>query len=117
QDVLRNTEIAVSETRSPGPENLLRMLHRNAHRVGNFTSILPKVDTAGRRDCPGDLKIERLVPESKLMAHVLVEIAARIIPEEAPVDVAVGVELTLRRFTEKRLPEDILRRHIRVRRS
>ena len=46
------------------------------------------------------------------MAHVLEDVAAGIIPEEAPVEIAIGVEWPLRRFAEKRLPHDILRRHI-----
>ena len=34
-----------------------------------------------------------LVPEGDLVAHVLVDVAAGVVPEEAPVDVAVGVEI------------------------
>ena len=41
----------------------------------------------------GILQPHHLVPEGQLVAHVFVHVAARIIPEEAPVDIAVGVEI------------------------
>src|SRR5205807_1579190 len=55
-----------------------------------------------------------LVPEGKLMAHVLVNIAARIIPEEPPVGVPVRIELVLRRLAQKRFPDDMLAGHIGI---
>ena len=74
-------------------EDLLGMLHGDVHGVGNFAAVLPEVDAAGHGDGPGNLEVHHLVPEGELVAHVLVDVAAGIIPEEAPVDVAVGIEL------------------------
>src|SRR4051794_5490006 len=50
------------------------------------------------------------------MAHVLVYVAARVVPEEAPVYISVRVEVVLFRFTLKLTPDDVLGRHIGVRR-
>src|SRR5262245_26207923 len=48
------------------------------------------------------------------MAHVLVDVAARVIPEKPPVDVPVRIELALRRLAQKRLPNDVLAGHVRI---
>ena len=51
------------------------------------------------------------------MAHVLVNVAARVIPEEAPVGIAVGVELALRGLAEERFPDDVLAGHVGINRA
>ena len=48
------------------------------------------------------------------MAHVLVHVAAGVIPEVAPVDVPVGVEIVRRRLSQERFPDDVFRRHVRI---
>jgi hypothetical protein len=48
------------------------------------------------------------------VAHILVDVAAGIIPEVAPVDVTIGVELPLGGLAEERIPKDVFRIHIRI---
>src|SRR5262245_4031912 len=48
------------------------------------------------------------------MAHVLEHVAAGVVPEEAPVAIAIGVEGQVARLTEEALPDDVLGRHVRV---
>src|SRR5439155_12292519 len=61
----------------------------------------------------GNPEIQNLVPERQLMAHVLVEITARIVPEKSPVDVAVRIELMVGGLSFKGFPDDVFRGHIR----
>src|ERR1035438_2555550 len=114
QDVFGDAELIVAEAGVPGVEQLLFMLHGDAHGVRDFAAVLPEVDAAGHGHGAGNLEIQNLVPEGKLMAHVLVDVAAGVVPEEAPVDVAVGVEIDRFGVAEEALPEDIFGRHIGV---
>src|ERR1017187_4515444 len=114
QDVFGDAELIVAEAGVPGVEQLLFMLHADVHGVGDFAPVLPEVDAAGHGHDAGNLEIQNLVPKRKLVAHVLVDVAAGGVPEEAPVDVAVGVEIDRLDVTEEALPEDVLRRHIGV---
>src|ERR1022692_1098374 len=88
------------------------MFQRDVHGVRHFAPVLPQIHAAHHVRRVRDLQSHRLVPEGQLMAHILVDVAARIIPEEAPVDVAVGVEIARRRLAQERLPDDVFRSHI-----
>src|ERR1019366_9319597 len=114
QDVFGDAKLIVAEAGVPGVEQLLLMLHADVHGVGDFAAVLPEVDAAGHGHGAGNLEIQNLVPEGKLVAHALVDVAAGVVPEEAPVDVAVGVEIDRFGVTEETLPEYILGRHIGV---
>src|ERR1039458_3120770 len=114
QDVFGDAELIVAEAGIPGVEQLLFMLHGDVHGVGYFAAVLPEVDAAGHGHGAGNLEIQNLVPERKLVAHVLVDVATGVVPEEAPVDVAVGVEIVRSRVTGEALPEDVFGRHIGV---
>ena len=95
----------IAESGRPGEENLFGVDHGHVHRVGYFASVFPAEKASGHGDGFGDREIERLVPEGKLVAHVFEDVAAGIVPEEAPVEIAVGVEGALKaspRTTSKR---------------
>ncbi len=117
EHVLGAAELIVAEARIPAKQNLLGMFHRDIHGVGHFTAVLPKKYSASHCHRRGNLKAQHLVPECELVAHILVDITARIIPVETPVGVPVRVELALWRFAEKRIPDNVLGRHIRVERA
>src|SRR5664280_992144 len=114
QRVFGDAQLVVAETGVPGVEQFLFMLHADVHGVGHFAAILPKVDAAHHGDGAGNLEIHHLVPEGKLVAHVLVHVAAGVVPEEAPVDVAVGVEIHRSGVAQEALPEDVFGRHIGI---
>ena len=61
-----------------------------------------------------DLQIERLVPKRELVAQILVNVAAGIILEKAPIDEAVRIEVAAWRVAQKRVPGDVLGRHVRI---
>ena len=72
----------------PKPESQVNsissgMLHRHAHRVGHFAAVLPQINAAGHAHRLRNLQTHHLVPERNLLAHVLMHVAAGIIPEEA----------------------------------
>ncbi len=117
QHVFGDAQLIVAEAGIPGEQDLLGMLHGDVHGVGHFAAVLPQVDAAGHGHGARNLQVQHLVPEGKLVAHVLVHVAAGVVPEEAPVDVAVGVEVggpRPRRGSD--LPDDVLRRHVGVHR-
>ena len=76
------------------------MFQRYVHGIGDFAAVLPQINAAYHVGRVGDLQAHHFVPEGKLVAQVFVNVAAGIIPEEAPVDVAVGVERPLRRLAQ-----------------
>ena len=113
QRLFSDTEPFVAEARIPGEEHLV-VLHGDVHGVGHFAAVLPQVEAAGHGDRLGNSQAHRLVPEGNLVAHVLVHVAARIVPEEAPVGKPVGVKRPLRRLAEERLPHDVFGRHVGI---
>src|SRR5579883_1541118 len=92
QRFLAHPELVVAEAGGPVEQHLLFMLQRHVHRVRHFAAVLPQVQAACHRRRFRNAQPQQLVPECELVAHVLVDIAPRIVPEEAPVDVAVRVE-------------------------
>ena len=88
----RDAQLIVAEAGIPSEQHLFGMFQRDVHGVGHFAAVLPQVDAAGHGDALRNLQAHHLVPEGQLVAHVLVDVAAGIVPEKAPVDVAVGVE-------------------------
>src|ERR1035437_6613870 len=114
QDVFGDLELIVAEAGVPGVEQFLFVLHADVHGVGDFAAVLPEVDAADHGDGAGNLEIQDLVPEGKLVAHVLVNVAAGVVPEETPVDVAIGVELDRFGVAKEALPEDVFRRHVGI---
>src|ERR1035437_2836783 len=114
EDVFGDAELIVAEAGVPGVEQLLFMLHADVHGIGHFAAVLPEVDAADHGDGAGNLEIQYLVPDGKLVAHVLVDVAAGVVPEEAPVDVAVGVEIDRFGVAEEALPDDVFGRHVGI---
>src|ERR1017187_10299374 len=114
QHVFGDAELIVAEAGVPGVEQFLFMLHGDVHRVGDFAAVLPEVDAAHHGDGAGNLEIQDLVPDGKLMAHVLVDVAAGVVPEQAPVDVAVGVEIHRSGVAKEAFPDDVFGRHVGV---
>src|ERR1017187_515980 len=114
QRVFGDAQLVIAEAGVPGVKQFFFMLHADVHGVGHFAAILPKVDAAHHGDGAGNLEIHHLVPEGKLVAHVLVHVAAGVVPEEAPVDVAVGVEIHRSGVAQEALPEDVFGRHIGI---
>src|SRR5450759_1650626 len=114
EDVFGDAELIVAEAGIPGVEQFLLMLHADVHGIGDFAAILPKVDAADHGDGAGNLEIQDLVPDGKLVAHVFVDVAAGVVPEEAPVDVAVGVEIDRFGIAEEALPDDVFGRHVGI---
>src|SRR5260370_1102026 len=84
-------------------DDFFRMLHSDIHGVRPLAAVLPQVNAAHHVYGFGNLQLHHLVPEGKLMAHVLINVPARIIPEESPVRVPVRIELVLRGLAQKRL--------------
>src|ERR1035437_9613234 len=76
EDVFGDAELIVAEAGVPGVEQLLFMLHADVHGIGHFAAVLPEVDAADHGDGAGNLEIQYLVPDGKLVAHVLVDVAA-----------------------------------------
>src|SRR5207245_2017267 len=101
QNVFRDPEQHVAEAGVPGEQQFFGMLHIDAHGVGDFAAVLPQINSAhggyGRRYS----QVQHLVPDGQLVAHVFVEVAAGIVPEEPPVDVTVGIEVVRRRLSQE----------------
>src|SRR6185312_9745570 len=77
-------------------------------------AVFPEIDAAGHGGRGGNAEVQDLAPESELVAHVLVNVAAGVVPEEAPVDEAVGIEVARRRSAEEAIPRDVRGRHVRI---
>ena len=106
QNIFRNAGLVVAEAGRPGNEKVLGLIERDGHGIGNFAAVAPEISSAGHRNRARNFEVERFVPEGQLLRHVLVDAAAGIVGEHAPVDEAVRVE---RAFRIEGRPVNILR--------
>ena len=93
------------------------MLHRDVHGVGHFSTVLPQVQAPCHGHRLRNLEAQGFVPEGQLLAEILGDVAAGVIPEIAPVEVAAGVEGARRGVAQKALPVDVLLGHVGIERT
>src|SRR5262249_24844772 len=110
--VFTRPQLIVAGARYPVDEDLLGLLQRHAHRVGDLAAVLPQIISALHGSGLGDLETQRLVPETQLLAHALEDVASRGFPEIATMNETIGVEGPRHCVARKCLAQKILPRHI-----
>src|SRR5208283_2226736 len=99
--------VIVAKGGIPSKAEMLGLIHGNVHGVWNF-HVRRKIVVAGHGDAERDREPERFVPEGNLVNHVFENVSAGIVPEEPPVDEALGIEIVRRGFTLECFPIDVV---------
>src|SRR5215510_4340721 len=97
----------VAERRLPRDNQIIREIERNRNRVGYLAAILLRKNATGHVSSSWKRQVQGAHHECDLVHHIFGDVAARVVPEQTPIDELVGIERPTRTTVQKCVPPHV----------